>query len=444
MRDDVTRDYVYRPRHSHIADIVFERVLTDVQERFDEYVRLISALDVDYNSDREAFRKLLNGKHLISLFKDPQMIRQLYRIGRERNKEDSPMLMQQEAIFEMTSSGGSLDTAESLLRIAHDSARGGHTKAAIAHSLAVLALIKAKRAKEPLERQKLRSEARKIALELSTRLPISSYPFTTLIQIDLDELSVFMEQGDETLIERKIKETEKSISRAVQNFSDDTFILDAEARFAEMVNKSPKALEALRKAFSSNKRSPYIALRLAKMYEKEGLSDRAIETLIECLEENQNDKIVNFNLAMLMMRHKKGSQSEVKHFLRRAFTEGDTNYTAQFYYARFLYLEGHRTDAMQIFTKLSDAPVDIRMKKGGKAPIVDENDIAVRFSGAVHQVESSYSFVLRDGPQDRLFAHCLNSEPLFWNTLKAQQRITFEIAFNYRGPVAIKLQPEIF
>ncbi len=439
MRDDLTRDYIYRARHSHIADIVFERVLNDAQERFDEYVRLINVLDVDYGSDREALTKLLNAKHLMSLFRDPQMIRQLYKAGRERNK-DNPMLMQQEAIFEMTAPGGSLDTAGSLLKAAHDLAKSNYTRAVVAHSISVLALKKAKRAQEPLEKQKFQREARRIANDLSAKLPISPHSFTTLIQIDLDELSAFMEQGNESLIEKKIKETEKSIARAVQNFSDDTFILDAEARFAEMVNKSPMALEALKKAFNSNKRSPYIALRLAKTYEREGQSGKAITTLTECLEANPNDKTVNFNLGMLLMRHKKESQAEVKHYLRRAFTEGDTNYAAQFYYARCLYLEGNRPDAMQIFAKLSDAPVDIKMKKGGWAPIVDEKDIPIRYSGLVQQVESSYAFVLRDGPQDRLFAHLRTSEPLFWDSLKEQQRVTFEIAFNYRGAVAVNLR----
>ena len=442
-KDDVTKDYIYQARHSHIADMVFERVLFDAQERFDEYMRLIRALDVDYNPDREAFRKLLNAKHLMSLFKDPQMIRQLYKSGRERSGEGNPILMQQEAIFEMTAPGGSLDTAGSLLKAAHDSARNQQLKAAIAHSLSVLALTKAKRSHEPLERRRFQFEARKIASNLLNNVPVSPYPFTTLIQINLDELSDLMEQGDETLIQNKIKETEKTIFKAVQSFADDTFILDAEARFAEMVDKSPKALEALKKAFKNNKRSPYIALRLAKMYERAGLSEQAIETLEQCLEENQNEKTVNFALATMLMRHKQEEQAEIKHYLRRAFTEGDTNYTAQFFYARCLYLEGNRSDAMQLFAKLADAPVDIKLKKGSRAPVVDGNEIPVRFLGTVSRVESSYAFIIRDGPQDRLFAHCLSSEPLFWNMLRMQLRVTFEIAFNYRGPVVVNLQPEL-
>lgn len=150
-RDDLIKDYYYRSRHSHIAEMVFERVLVEQQDRFDEYVRLISNLDIDYNSDREAFKGLLNAKQLLNLFQDPQMIRQLYAVANYRVKND-PKLMQQEAIFEMTSPDGNLNRATNLLETAHNLA--SYDKA-IAHSLSVLALNKANRSATELEKNKL-------------------------------------------------------------------------------------------------------------------------------------------------------------------------------------------------------------------------------------------------------------------------------------------------
>jgi hypothetical protein len=40
----------------------------DRQDRFDEYIRIISVLDIDYNADGEAFKGMTSAKHLLDLF----------------------------------------------------------------------------------------------------------------------------------------------------------------------------------------------------------------------------------------------------------------------------------------------------------------------------------------------------------------------------------------
>lgn len=109
--NDRIRDYEYRSRHSHIAQIVFEKVLTQERDRFDEYMRIINCIDVDFGSDQEAFRGIMNARGLLSLFGQAEMIRQLYDAASKRD-EGNPMLLQQEAIFEMHSSKGNLDRCE--------------------------------------------------------------------------------------------------------------------------------------------------------------------------------------------------------------------------------------------------------------------------------------------------------------------------------------------
>ena len=44
--DPVTRDFVYRARHTQIADIVFQRILSNTEERFDLYIKCLKALNV--------------------------------------------------------------------------------------------------------------------------------------------------------------------------------------------------------------------------------------------------------------------------------------------------------------------------------------------------------------------------------------------------------------
>ncbi|MCH7515666.1 MAG: VCBS repeat-containing protein [Bacteroidetes bacterium] len=50
--------------------MVFEKVLKDTQDRYDEYSRLINSLDTDYTADFDAFKGIMNAKQLILLFRD--------------------------------------------------------------------------------------------------------------------------------------------------------------------------------------------------------------------------------------------------------------------------------------------------------------------------------------------------------------------------------------
>ena len=437
LKNELIMDYVYRSRHAHIAEIVFERVLVQPEDRYDEYMRIIAALDVDYNADREAFKKLVSARQLLDLFKDPQMIGQVYEVAKKRFPEN-PWLMQQEAIFEMNCPGGSMDRATSLLQQAHKLAP--YNKA-IAHSLAELSSKKADKASKPLEKKKFRQESRKIALEIISGDALTSPAYHTLIKVGIDELSELLDQADQATVERKIKDVEKTIAKALQFFPDDPYILASESKFSELIDRHPQAFESMRRAFKRNKRNAYIAARLAKMYEERNEMEQAIGVLENCVEASPSNKYINFRLGMLMTKLPGSNKAEIKHHLRRSFTEGDSNYVAQFWYARFVYLENDYDEAYKIFDRLRDANLDTRVKKEPRGVVVEDGR-PVRFYGTVSKLESSYGFIIRDGYQDKIFAHCLYTSNLEWESLKSQKRVTFELGFNYRGPFAVNIESE--
>lgn len=72
---------MYESRHRLIAEFVTMGILTNEQEKFDEYVRILNHLDVDYNSDKNAFLYLTNGKTLLRTFRNLDNIRHLYFIA---------------------------------------------------------------------------------------------------------------------------------------------------------------------------------------------------------------------------------------------------------------------------------------------------------------------------------------------------------------------------
>lgn len=430
-------DFEYRTRHSHIAEMVFETVLVDQQERYDEYIRILGALDVDYNSDRDAFKGMVNARELRRLFSDPDMVRSIYRVAKERSSTD-PMLLQQEAIFEMSFPEGDLQKATELLVEAKNLAPWYPP---IAHSLSVLSLRKSEKASSDLERTKYRNESRDLALAIASKNKDDPHAYHTLIKIGLSELEDLIAEGVESSIEVKIKQIQKNISSALQSFPEESFILEADSRFNKLINDNPKALESLRKAFLKNKRTPYIALRLADMLKHKGEQVEAIGVLRDAVEGNPSDKDLNFNLGLMLQSLPDEKPAEIKHHLRNSFTAGDTRYIAQFWYARFLYIEGNIADAKELFKSLGESNVDIEIKNKERGKIY-RSGVPLRFSGTIRTVEASYGFLTRDQLSDDIFIYRFNEDQDLWDSLTRGKRVSFEMAFNYRGPIARSLEDE--
>lgn len=432
--NSIIGDFQYQTRHQQVADMVFERVLCGYQERYDEYIRLLDALDVSFNSDREVFSHIINAKKLIRTFNDPHMIRQIYELSKTRDS-GNPFIFQQEAIFEMNSPGGSLDTAEKLLQAAH---RIDDKNRIISHSLAELSLKKAERSSNMIEKQKHLSQARSLALTLSKSSYEGDRPTHTILKVELEEFGDILDTADSAIIERKVKAIQKLIERAKQEYPDSSFILDSEAMFSEMLMRHPLALESLKKAFNINKRSSYIALRLSNIYERQGNTSDSLNSLKECLERNPSDKSINNRIAYLMGKYSLGTFEEIKYHLRRSFTMGDDNYISQFWYARALYIGGEIGNAWEFFNILRNLHIDNRVKKELRGILKDDEKIE-RFSGTVTKIENSYCFILRDGIQDSIFSHITSNDRKEWSKISVSRRVVFSLAFNFRGPQAIKI-----
>lgn len=439
VEDPIIKDHVYLTRHQNIAEIIFERALIDVQSRYDEYIRILNHLDIDYNADRDGFKGLVSARRLLSIFRNSEMIRNIYTVAGNRCYDD-PMLLQQQAIFEMNVDDGKLEKAKELLDKSFKLAYTGQKKS-ISHSIAMLLIKQADCATNPAERIKLREQAKKLSSELTVSDSNSAHPFHTLIKLGIDEVKEAMKTDDDVFFERKVKEVEEYILKALQAFPSDSFILEAESQFCHVIKADPKAFESIKKAFASNKKSSYIANRLAKIYKDMDKTDEAIRVLKECLDVNPSSKEIHFTLAKYLLEIKPASSEDIVHHLRRSFTQGDVNYNAQFWYARSLYLAGEIVEASNVFRILGDSKASLLLKKEPQATVIEDSKSKI-FHGKILKAEHSHAFIIKDGAGDKIFAYRFNSNRNFWDQLKPEKRVTFEIAFNYRGAVAINIVPE--
>lgn len=223
-----------------------------------------------------------------------------------------------------------------------------------------------------------------------------------------------------------------------QRFPGDSFILDAEAQLSELLKRDPRALDALQRAFVANKQSSYVATRLAAMYERTGDVGAAVRVLKECLDANATDKDLHFRLGRLLEGVSGATGADVRYHLRNSFTTGDGRYDAQFWYARSEYLAGNPSAAMTLFRDLGEANVDYREKRQRRGRVT-----WARFRGVVDRVDDGYAFILKDGDGSRVYAARADAgNGGIWSSLLRQLRVSFELAFNYYGPVALDIRRE--
>ena len=439
--DRFSRDYVYVTRHPHIAGIVVARALARSTDKLDVYLQMINSMNIDYESDRRAFRKLVRGRSLLEEFPDHQMAETIYTHARLKVRDDS-YLLHQIAIYEMNRPDGNLQEANDHLNRAKLLAPYDRT---ITHSLAELQLRRADEARTTLEFHRYIRKAQNLARSLTGASSVVSHGFHTLAKAHIAKLRKMTSGENENAtdigVTDTIKEVEAVIQEGLQRFPGDSYLLAAESDLGDLLSDDARSMSALKTAFDNNPHNPFIVVRLAKNLLSKNEMDEARIVYKRALEAGVVDKHVHFNYAKLLIDSNDANGMEIEYHLRRAFTDGDRNAEAQFWYARQLYTNGAMEDSKVRFRQLRHVrgnPITKRKVRG----VIADNGQEKKFTGSVAYSVADYGFVTRDGLGDGVFLHPNNTEPSIWNDLERGARITFSIGFNYWGATAINIDFE--
>lgn len=432
-RDYKINDYVYLTRHQYIAQMVFETVLIEDQSRFDEFMRILTYLDIDYDNDRNAFIYLTNAKRLLEHFPDRTHIHNIYKRAEEISP-NNPKLLQQMAILEIESKN--IGKAEEYISEANELMKGDDP--IILHTFAEIEFKKAENSKNNLEKNGFLGKAIKLCDALLKDFGSSPFAFHTILKSLNSKLEFALSSADSPTIERIIKDIERRFRDAKQAFPLHEFILEVEASFNQIINNTPEALILLMKAHEVNKSSPFIATRLSNVYETNSEIDKALEVLHETLNSIPGDKDINYNYAMLLMRKSPENFVDLLHYLKKSFTEGDNRFQAQFWYARTLFLNNQIEESRVFFKRLSSLSIDPQVKNTPRGIIGLESN-PKEFTGRIKMLESSYGFVKRDIYGDDVFIS-LHDNFVNWNTFKINDPVKFNIGFSYKGSVGIDLK----
>ncbi len=128
-------------------------------------------------------------------------------------------------------------------------------------------------------------------------------------------------------------------------------------------------------------------------------------------------------------------------YWRRSFTEGDTNYSNQFWYARQLFINGKRPESDARFEVLKAVRVDPQVKHKARGLIADADKSPVLFYGQVTAVETTYAHIRPDGEGFVVYVSRSGSNDSIWKVLTVGRRVRCNIGFNYYGLTAVDLRP---
>ena len=433
-------DVHYIARHPEIAEIVFRRAFDSAQDRYHEYVRIIKALNISYESDRQSFRSMVRAKNLMDLFPDYEDVRSIYEITIEAIGRDSYVL-QQMANFERRRDNGSLREAIDLLREAKQKAPHDTS---ISHSLAVVWRVRAERTEDALKREQFRREARSILNELIINEGHSPHIDSVLVELALADLRDVL--GDPEALDRTIDDAiryaEKILSDSKKRFPFEDYLLALEAEFASMLNDEPRAIQALEKAFQQDNRDPYIAIRLSSIYMSRGEKERSGHVLQRALEARRSDHQLNFAYGECLHASGDASPKDLAYFYQRAFTPGDKNYQAQFWFARFA-LETQDDKLVEkataTFNFLRKAHVDHSMRVKIRDYYGSTNS-PKQVRGIIISRRATFGFIKVPEFSLPVFIHEDNLEEDIWGLVEVGTEILCHLGFNYTGLVCVDVE----
>ena len=438
-KNELINDYMYTARHPEIAQIVFQRVLRDGKMIYAEYMRIIDALNLLFDSDRRAFRQLVRGKNVVSLLSNQEDARALYKKAIEVSGEDA-FVYHQNAIYETNAPDGDLDLAANLLDRALVIDQDNPV---IMHTSSEIALRRATRTDNRYEKEKYISKAILHAMQIIDGHHSSTFARHSVIKAFLLRLELLLEsmQHDDAAIIKLCGQIEHQIERANQSAPNESYIADAEAKYRQMMQDSVGATTALERAIRKNPQDSYIALRLSKVYRRSGRNEDAQRVLESALQSDRGNKELNFHLAMVLRGLGDAETGKILYYLRRSFTKWDKSFEAQFWLGRYCF-ESEDQDVInegrEVFRRLRASPISYDKRMKIKDHVTQGSDIH-KFTGTIVKLEGSYGFIKRDGFGDEIFFHENHVADDIWPMLSQGQLVRFEIGFSLNGPIVTRL-----
>ncbi|WP_176473117.1 SIR2 family protein [Sphingomonas lenta] len=435
--DPRSRDYAYRARHPHIAEIVFRRVLDTQTKQSEQYIRILEGMNPSYASDNAAMRKMLAARNLKDLSGNLAERRRILKVA-ERVTDGDAFILQQQAILEMNSHGGDLDYAAERL----EKAIGLQPRdTSLKHTQATLLARKAQQVKDPLARRAVRNRARSVLSEIKPRSANDPYFLATKAGLAIDDLEDALkampkssEAPAEQGVIRLVEDAERALEQGLSSAPEFESLTREAFRLWKLMGEREKGVKLLERTLAQQPHLEFVTATYARAVADRDLP-AALAAVRRCLTEKPQSKLLNQLLFELMVREADDHRDALLGPMRRAFTSEDANVIMHVHAIRHHFMRREREEfeaAMRAAARCSVSWSELerpRLPVGG--PLPDG-----RFPGTVAKLSGSHGFVAVPGLMQQVFIHADHVSEECWDALRQGMRIESRVFFNARGPLA--------
>jgi hypothetical protein len=277
-----------------------------------------------------------------------------------------------------------------------------------------------------------------------------SRPINALVRLSLDELqdklNEMKKQDNDDLSKSAlvsiVKNSEGSIYTGLQQFPGDEHLLLSKAKLTNMLGSHDDVKKILVSAYENNKSSDYLAISLARNMSNDGYLDASIDLLRTAISKTPTSRPLHLALAKdLISSNKPSLHTEILHHLQRSFSPNDTNYDAQFWFARQHYLLGSRGEAQKVFESLKATPLPPYLRNRVAGEVLEENGIKIVYNGKIVSEHVNFYFIKCSELNDVIYANVTDfeSSQLIAEDSIFGSEVTLNLAFSVIGPKAINI-----
>lgn len=440
-RDDI----LYISRHPEIADIIDRYILNTPEKRIDEYFDIIKCINISYSVDDRCFKQLLKAKNMELVFSSPENGLKVYEFALD-NMPDNAYLLQQMALYLNKTLRSQFRRILALLLEAKELEP---RNTSILHSLSMIykdqimeeeSLSK----KESYTReaisyidQMVENDGKENSFSASARIDLKLQILSYELKSELDLTKPY--------IQAQVNSCQSSLESFKLRFPEDNYFNELNKRFKRILRDHEGYVQAAKDSYEQGHKTADRAMTLARILNDDGEHNKAIGILKEAMGSYRNNPKLYFQYAELLRVHK-GQEvtSEILAYnYERSFSPNDSNYVAQFWFARFAYLSDDKKNiekSKEVFKKLKDA----RTSYDRKRQILDidkiESDNKIYY-GVISKIITNFGFINLEGRDETIYFNktdLINDE--IWTLLEIGQRLKFHIGYNYLGPTALMIQ----
>jgi Flp pilus assembly protein TadD len=423
-------EYLYRARHPYIAEVVCSFALQDGEGILNNYLNVMSKMDLGYSSDLYSFRQLVRADEVVKQMPDIEHKRLFFERALELSEKDA-MVYQHFGRMELRDEN--LDEAEKYIA---EACKLAPRNTAYKHSYALLLSAKFEDASNEAQKDLYFRRAQECLLSIMHTAPTDSYSYDTYAK----NLILKASSRDDVGREEDLKEAHEILLEGIRFCREASYLQTTDATVFQKLGDVEKAKRSLILSHKNNPANIRTTLMLARILTKESDYQTAYNIVNETLTYEKNSPALNLLAAETLQKLSPSDHKKIIIHLKKCFDPEYVASEANFKLAVEYYKAEQYEEAEKIFQGFRRRPhfFASTIAREVQESLLDENGKKRQFVGTVTSLYPQFGFIRPDLiPTDIYF----QSKHLH-REIKIGMRVTFTVGFQQLGVLAQNMQLE--